>query len=112
MIATGGRIHGGREVGGAVPTAIAWAADVVLAVGPDDVVRAISRGDSTFLALDGCVVTPLDPGAVLEPGAPADLAFWGPGSEPGAGSRQVALVRAGAFTDGDIHHGPFRDADA
>ena len=38
-------------------TAIAWAADRVLAIGSDDVVRAISRGDSTFLRLDGCAVT-------------------------------------------------------
>ncbi len=39
------------------PTAIGWAADRVLAVGTDEVVRAISRGDSTFLRLDGCAVT-------------------------------------------------------
>ncbi len=131
-------------------TAIGWAADRVLAVGPDDVVRSISRGDSTFLDLHGCVVTALpddperadalvreatrvDPDldigalltgagllgreALLEPGAPADLAFWGPGaasSRPsGPADRQpecrlVAVVRGGAFTEGDEHRGPFQ----
>lgn len=112
-------------------TALAWAADAVLAVGPDDVVRAISRGDSTFLDLCGCIVTPLPDGpsqadslireeravgadvarllvesgllsadASLEPGAPADLAFWDD-------SGLVAIVRAGRFIDGDAHRGPF-----
>ena len=40
-------------------TAVGWAGEAVLAVGSDEVVRAISRGDSTFIDLDGCVVTPL-----------------------------------------------------
>jgi hypothetical protein len=115
-------------------TALAWAADAILAVGPDDVVRAISRGDSTFLDLCGCLVTPLpdapsqadslireehargedvarllvesgllSSAASLEPGAPADLAFW---DESGL----VAIVRAGHFLDGDIHRGPFPPA--
>lgn len=112
-------------------TALAWAADAILAVGPDDVVRAISRGDSTFLDLCGCLVTPLPDApsqadslireehaqgadvarllvesgllssdASLEPGSPADLAFW---DESGL----VAIVRAGHFLDGDRHRGPF-----
>ncbi len=48
-----------------VATAVAWAADRILAVGADDLVRAISRGDSTFLDLAGCAVTaaPRDPDA-------------------------------------------------
>lgn len=112
-------------------TALAWAAGAILAVGPDDVVRAISRGDSTFLDLGGCLVTPLPDApsqadslvrekragaadiarvlvesgllsaeASLEPGAPADLAFW---DESGL----VAIVRGGHFSDGDAHRGPF-----
>ena len=135
-------------------TAIGWAADRVLAVGTDDGVRAISRGNSTFLDLHGCVVTALPedleradalvreatagsvPGldvgtllmdagllgqeATLEPGSPADLAFWcrdatvnmpisaahGP-----PGLRLVAVVRGGAFTEGDEHRGPFPPRD-
>ena len=114
-------------------TAVAWAAGAVLAVGPNDVVRAISRGDSRFLDLHGCLVTPLPEApsqadslirekraqgaevarllvesgllsseASLEPGAPADLAFW---DESGL----VAIVREGHFTDGDSHRGPFPD---
>jgi hypothetical protein len=146
VIALGGRIepHGtGRD--GDVSTAIAWAADRVLAVGPDDMVRAISRGDSTFLALGGCVVTALpvdparadelvreasleagpdldlgallvdaglvDPDAALEPGSAANLAFWapGPGGDDPSGlpAHLVAIVRGGAFSDGDEHSGPF-----
>jgi imidazolonepropionase-like amidohydrolase len=117
--------------GDAEETALAWAADAILAVGPDQVVRAISRGDSTFLDLGGCLVTPLpdapshadslvreeqigaadiarrlvesgllSANAALEPGSPADLAFW---DESGL----VAIVRAGHFTDGDERSGPF-----
>jgi hypothetical protein len=151
VIGLGGRIDS-RTSGPAqtTRTAIGWAADRVLAVGTDDLVRAISRGDSTFLDLHGCVVTALPADleradalvreatagidadlnvgalllgagllgreATLEPGAPADLAFWGAGSastihvgaahEP-EGLRLVAVVRGGAFTEGDEHRGPF-----
>jgi hypothetical protein len=135
------------ESAAAQSTAIAWAADHVLAVGTDDTVRAISRGDSTFLDLHGCVVTALPaeparadavvrralrttsglgidvratlvdagllgPDATLEPGSPADLAFWdvlpGPGdsNEPPEWGL-LAIVRGGAFTHGDEHRGPF-----
>lgn len=45
--------------GDTLDTAIGWAAEAVLAVGSDEVVRSISRGDSTFIDLDGCVVTPM-----------------------------------------------------
>lgn len=144
VIALGGTILG-ADAGEEPPTAIAWAADHVLAVGPDDVVRAISRGDSTFIDLGSCAVTaapaavdvaertlraavlagrPFDavkeleraglltPGEHLEPGSPAELAFWSADPAtlaPGDASslRVVAVVRAGAFTDGDEHLGPF-----
>jgi hypothetical protein len=124
-------------------TAIGWAAGAILAVGSDEAVRAISRGDSTFLDLGGCVVTalPVDlaradavvrqmstpgadigqrlmdlgllgPEATLQPGSPADLAFWGPETDPAAPGapipwRLVASVRGGHFTVGDEHRGPF-----
>ena len=122
--------------GDAEETAVAWATDAVLAVGPDDVVRAISRGDSTFLDLGGCVVTPLPedladaasavrerarrpadigrvlvetgllgPGVVLEPGAPADFAFWA--LRGSRAPKLAAIVRDGHFTEGDEHRGPF-----
>lgn len=141
VIAVGGRVEPHRpRRGGVAPTAIGWAADRVLAVGSDDVVRSISRGDSTFIDLGGCAVTALpgdlaradalvretspeagpqiDVGALLvdaglldhrsllEPGAPADLAFWK------TGSGLIAIVRHGAFADGDEHRGPFPDAAA
>ena len=106
VIAVGGRIH----VMGDEPeatTAIAWAADRVLAIGSDELVRAISRGDSTFLGLGGCLVTAAPGGdsRELEPGSPADLDFWD-------GPRIVARVRAGRFTEGDEHRGPFQSAVA
>lgn len=124
-------------------SAVGWAADAVLAVGSDEVVSAISRGDSTFLDLGGCVVTPLpmdidradalvrattdpgidighllagagllEPNAGLEAGSPADLAFWGLGTDPDDPDgrvllRLVATVKGGAFTEGDEHRGPF-----
>ncbi len=129
-----------------LPTALAWAGDRILAVGSDRDMRQISRGDSIFLDLDGCAVTTLPgdraalddvetrgadpdglaevltaagrlgPADALEPGSPADLAFWRPAAVegPGAGTghrwRVVAIVRAGAFTEGDEHRGPFGDA--
>lgn len=101
VIATGGHVHGVAAERSPEPTAIAWAADRVLAVGSDADVRSISRGDSTFLALDGAAVTALDPAMTLEPGSPADLAFWRDGPDP------VAVLRAGHFTEGDAHTGPF-----
>ena len=54
--------------------------------------------------------------AELEPGSPADLAFWGrdmTASVPVSvahgppGRRLLAVVRSGAFTEGDEHRGPF-----
>ncbi|MEW6223004.1 MAG: hypothetical protein AB1627_00090 [Chloroflexota bacterium] len=130
---------------GPSPTAVAWAADRMLAVGTDDEVRGISRGDSTFLDLAGCAVMPLpsdvvaaerlvraavargrpfDPvrlladagllaaDATIEVGAPADLAFWtaDPATVPASDAATVgviAVLRAGHFTDGDEHVGPF-----
>lgn len=105
VIATGGRIIGADPSVATTATAIAWAADRVLAVGSDEAVRAISRGDSTFIDLDGCAVSALDGSATLEPGSPADLEFRRPGS-----SDVVATVRAGAFTAGDEHRGPFGES--
>lgn len=117
IIAVRGRVHTwtGRDPDREPATAIAWAADHVLAVGPDAVVRSISRGDSIFLDLDGCVVVAAQDGVALEPGSAADLDIWDSdpfGPDAGMASqdppRIVARVRAGAFTDGDDHCGPLR----
>lgn len=58
VIALGGRVLCADGGGEPVPTAIAWAANSILAVGSDDAVTSISRGDSVFLDLAGCAVTP------------------------------------------------------
>jgi predicted amidohydrolase YtcJ len=63
-------------------TAIAWAADTVIALGSDDDVRGASRGDSHVIDLEGASVVALGdgpdaqwpPGATLEVGGRADLA--------------------------------------
>jgi predicted amidohydrolase YtcJ len=93
-VATNGIVLGGSTRGTA--TALAWAEDTILAVGDDTTVRAVSRGDSTFVDLAGRAVSAgLDPAdateqmreavrrgdrelgvAALEPGSPADLLIW------------------------------------
>jgi hypothetical protein len=145
VIALGGSVLSAGTPGEPAPTAVAWAADSILAVGSDEAVRAISRGDSIFLDLAGCAVSPApsdpkgaenllraaaatgDPfdavellvraglvegDARLEPGATCDLAFWSADPETASSAsapllRIVAIVRAGAFTHGDEHRGPF-----
>ncbi len=134
-----GGIIAAEPVGGEPATAIAWAADRVLAVGPDEAVSAISRGDSIFLDLAGCTVTPLpeDPAravrvlqaagvgapgvaTLIETLAGSGLLPAGGQLEPGspadlacwAGNpiRLLATVVGGAFTEHDEHHGPFYPA--
>jgi hypothetical protein len=102
VIASGGRIVPGREG----DTAIAWAADHVLAVGEDDVVRAMSRGDSTFLDLAGCLVTAL-------PGDPrqADALVSGLVLEAEADGDPVALLARTGLLDRDAILGPGSPAD-
>ena len=110
VIAVGGRIEGAVDSDARQATAIAWAADRVLAVGSDERIRAISRGDSTFIDLAGCDVTAPDRTTSLEPGAPADLDFWRRGSDAGDTVRRIAIVRGGTFTEGDPLLGPFARA--
>jgi hypothetical protein len=113
VIALGGRIRvSPHEVPGQTPaTAIAWAADRVLAIGSDDAVSAMSRGDSIFLDIAGCLVTaaPDEGAGELEPGSLADLDFWvDDPTYPATRGPIVARVRAGSFTEGDEHCGSFR----
>ncbi|TFG68936.1 MAG: hypothetical protein E4H24_02235 [Thermomicrobiales bacterium] len=146
IIALGGTVLGSGQTDGPVATAVGWAADRVLAVGSDEVVKTISRGDSTFIDVAGCAISqaPRDSGAAelllramvttgrpfnsievlkeaglfedaepLEVGAPADLAFWSAipetlSTRSATTLRIMAIVRAGAFTEGDEHTGPFK----
>jgi predicted amidohydrolase YtcJ len=98
-VATNGFVLGGAGSGRA--TALAWAEDTILAVGDDATVRAVSRGDSTFVDLAGRAVSAgqdaagatarlrasvragsAGPGLEalgldeLEPGSAADLLIW------------------------------------
>ena len=93
-ILTGGVIDGAPA--SSRPTAIAWAADTVLAVGGDDEILAISRGDSHVADLRGAIVRPFA-GALLEAGAPADFEVLDPGS-----AAVIAVVRAGCVVSGEI----------
>jgi predicted amidohydrolase YtcJ len=116
--------------------AIAWAAGTILAIGGEDAVRAISRGDSHVVELDSAWVVPLgfaasvgldiqrgpDAGAgspaeaTLEVGGPADLAVLdrdpriaavvGPVRTP---IRVLALVRGGRVVAGELPGGPAHD---
>ncbi len=87
--------------GGGQPdvSAIAWAEQIVLALGTDDEVRAISRGDSHFVGLAGMVVVPL--GEKLEIGGPADMAVLS-GPPQSALTTTVAVVRGGQVVEGSL----------
>lgn len=69
--------------GHATCSAIAWAEGTLLALGTDDQVRSVSRGDSELRNLRGAYVVPVGeadqvvwpPTATLEIGGPADLAI-------------------------------------
>lgn len=102
-IATGGTVLASAESGGRRATAIAWAADTVLAVGTDAEMRALSRGDSTFLDLAGATVSATDPvGGPLATGHPADLDLHA------ADGTLIVQVVAGRFAHPDPHRGPLR----
>jgi predicted amidohydrolase YtcJ len=96
-------------------SAIAWAADTVIALGNDDDVRRTSRGDSHVIDLRGASVVALGegldarwpPDATLEVGGRADLAVLA--SDPRqvdvpAGHRlaALALVRGGRVVAGRL----------
>jgi cytosine/adenosine deaminase-related metal-dependent hydrolase len=104
-ILTGGRILAlpdGESAPDAAATAIAWAEDTVLAVGTDEAVRAVSRGDSRIHDLAGAIVRPLG-GVLIEAGAPADFEVLDASAELAAGHhRRVALVRGGRVVEGSL----------
>ena len=121
---TGGTVLPGGDAPAA--TAIAWAGDTVLAVGSDETVRAISRGDSHAFELGGAFVVPVgaEAGAdvawpsagKLEIGGRADLAVLdgdpraggagGPGASP---IRTLAIVRGGRVVAGILPGGTGHD---
>ena len=109
----GGTVISGRDEPDV--SAIAWAADTVIALGSDDDVRGTSRGDSHVIDLGGASVVALGegpdarwpPDATLEVGGRADLAVLE--SDPRridapAGQRlsALALVRGGRVVAGKL----------
>lgn len=118
-----GTIHPGPD--DAAAGAMAWAAGTILAIGSEEVVRSISRGDSSVISLDGATVIPLGPddeaswppNARLEVGGPADLAVLDadPASGGDMGRRDlrpsvIALVRGGHAVAGALPGQPASDA--
>ncbi len=82
-------------------SAVAWAEDIVLALGSDDDVSAISRGDSHFVELGGAFVAPLGDG-LLEVGGRADLAVFAADPRVESGRRPLAVVRGGRVVEGAL----------
>lgn len=109
----GGTVLSGRDEPDV--SAIAWAADTVIALGSDDDVRRTSRGDSHVIDLGGASVVPLGEGpyarwpphATLEVGGRADLAVLesdprqtvAPAGQP---LSTLALVRGGRVVAGRL----------
>jgi predicted amidohydrolase YtcJ len=94
-------------------TAIAWAEGTVLALGTDADVRAMSRGDSQTLGLDGAAVIPLGADGqprwpadgVLEVGGPADMAVLKRDPRDGGPLQVLALIREGRLVLGALPGG-------
>ena len=93
--------------GGAPPCeALAWASGIILALGSEAEIRAISRGDSHLMELRDRFVVPLE--GPLEVGAPADLAVLAadPREMRGPGGQwRVAVIRGGHLVEGSLAPG-------
>lgn len=99
---TGGTVI--RGPGLADATAIAWAMATVLAVGSDEEVHAISRGDSHVLDLAGLVAR-APGGGILAEGDDADLDLYAEDPRAAAAAedaRPVARIRGGHVVEGDV----------
>lgn len=84
-------------------TALAWAAGIVLAVGSDAGIRAISRGDSLVVSLHGAVAVARD--VPLEVGGPADFEVFARDPRAGTGEPRpepLAVVRGGHVVRGAL----------
>jgi hypothetical protein len=80
--------------------AIAWAAGTVLALGSEEEVRAISRGDSLVVNLRGAVIAA--GGVPLEIGGPADFDVYERDPRTAPAASPVAVVRGGHAVRGSL----------
>ncbi|MBI3751508.1 MAG: sigma-70 family RNA polymerase sigma factor [Chloroflexi bacterium] len=97
-------------------TSMAWAAGTIIALGSEDEIRGISRGDSEVLQLHGAFVVPLDPVGLIEIGGSADLAILATDRRGIAtATRPIALIRGGHVVEGRLptvrHRGAATDAE-
>ena len=91
-------VGGVVQAGDGVPaTALAYAHDTVLAIGSDEAVHAVSRGDSRVVDLAGRIVTPADAGGRLEVGGQATFAVLA-----SDGATVLAIVRNGRAVEGTL----------
>ena len=90
-------------------TAVAWAMSTVLAVGSDEGVHSISRGDSRVLQLDGAFALAAD-GGILEAGADASLDVYAADPRTGGGdatsAQPLARIRGGRVVAGVLRQAP------
>ena len=102
-----------RGPGAPDASAIAWAAGTIIAIGSDDEVRSISRGDSSVVDLEGAIVVAVgsgddrtwSPAAALDVGDAATFAVLrsDPRDRPPRGEADVlALVRNGSVVLGTL----------
>jgi hypothetical protein len=108
VILVGGTVVRGGDAQDA--TALAWAGDTVLAIGTDEEVRAVSRGDSTVVDLRGATVLPLHAGepawptdGCLDVGLPASFAIVT--DDPRIGSRASELLVSAVVIAGTVVNG-------
>ena len=100
LILTGGTVARGPDEPDA--TAIAWAEGTIIAIGSDDEVRSVSRGDSAFGDLAGAFVVPLAGDGSLEIGGPASFAIHERDPRAGTTGATRAVVRHGRVVAGTL----------
>ena len=87
-------------------SAIAWAEGVVLVMGTDEQVRAVSRGDSHVIDLHGAFVVPASGTIEIGDLADLDVRIDDPRATPGASHPTMARIRGGHVVSGSLNGPP------